>query len=65
METMWLTVYVKNNRAIQFYKRNAFIPVGTFDFLVNETVYENWIFSKKYQHENIFNIKNEQSQAWT
>ncbi|MEM6720724.1 MAG: GNAT family N-acetyltransferase [Bacteroidota bacterium] len=65
MDTMWLTVYIKNDRAIKFYKRNAFKNAGTFNFLINGTGYENTVFSKKYTDERIFKIKNEQSEAWT
>ena len=64
MDTMWLTVYIENERAIKFYKRNTFKTVGAFNFLVNGTVYENWVLSKKYINENISKIKNEQSKTW-
>lgn len=47
MDSMWLTVYIKNDRAIKFYKRNKFKNVGEFSFLVNNTSYENIVFSKK------------------
>lgn len=47
MNTMWLTVYIKNYRAIKFYQRNQFKNVGAFNFLVNGTKYENNVFSKK------------------
>lgn len=47
LDTMWLSVYIKNNRAIRFYERNEFKNVGELNFLVNGTTYENIIFSKK------------------
>lgn len=47
LDTMWLTVYIKNKRAIRFYERNEFKNVGELNFPVNEKVYENIIFSKK------------------
>lgn len=47
LDTMWLTVYIKNNRAIRFYERNEFKNVGVLDFHVNEKAYENIVFSKK------------------
>ena len=47
LDTMWLTVYIKNKRAIRFYKRNEFKNVGELNFLVNGKEYENIVFSKK------------------
>ena len=47
LDTMWLSVYVKNERAIRFYEKNGFGTVGKLRFLVNEKEYENLIFSKK------------------
>ncbi|WP_298420402.1 GNAT family N-acetyltransferase [uncultured Kordia sp.] len=47
LDTMWLSVYIKNNRAIRFYERNDFKNVGELNFLVNGTSYENIVFSKK------------------
>ncbi|WP_456440433.1 GNAT family N-acetyltransferase [Psychroserpens sp.] len=46
LDTMWLSVYIKNNRAIRFYERNEFINVGELNFLVNGKEYENIVFSK-------------------
>lgn len=43
---IWLTVYVKNDRAIRFYERNKFYEVGSYNFLVNKTEYENIVFAK-------------------
>lgn len=48
LDTMWLTVYIKNQRAIRFYERNEFKKVGEVNFLVNGKEYENIVFSKKY-----------------
>jgi len=45
-DTIWLTVYIKNNRAIRFYEKNEFINVGTLNFTVNGKGYENIVFSK-------------------
>ena len=47
LDTMWLTVYIKNIRAIRFYERNEFKNVGELNFLVSGKAYENIIFSKK------------------
>ena len=47
LDTMWLTVYIKNKRAIRFYERNKFINVGELNFSVNGIAYENIIFSKQ------------------
>ena len=47
LDTIWLSVYIKNNRAIRFYERNEFKNVGEINFLVNGTKYENTVFSKK------------------
>ena len=45
-ETMWLTVYIKNNRAIRFYEKNQFKNVGALNFVVNGIGYENIVFAK-------------------
>lgn len=47
LDTMWLSVYIKNNRAIRFYQRNGFKNIGALHFLVNGKGYENIIFSKQ------------------
>lgn len=47
LDTMWLSVYIKNKRAIRFYERNEFRNVGELNFLVNGKEYENIVFSKK------------------
>lgn len=47
LDTIWLSVYIKNYRAIRFYKRNGFKEIGELSFKVNERKYENIVFSKK------------------
>ena len=47
LDTMWLTVYIKNKRAIRFYKKNEFKNVGELNFIVNGKDYKNIVFSKK------------------
>lgn len=47
LDTMWLSVYIKNSRAIRFYEKNEFENVGELNFLVNGKVYENIVLSKK------------------
>ncbi len=47
LDTMWLTVYIKNYRAIRFYEKNEFKNVGDVNFSVNGTGYKNSVFSKK------------------
>ena len=47
LDTLWLSVYIKNKRAIRFYERNEFINVGELNFIVNGKTYENTVFSKK------------------
>ncbi len=47
LDTMWLTVYIKNDRAIRFYEKNEFKNVGAIDFHVNGKAYENIVFSKR------------------
>ncbi len=47
LNTMWLTVYIKNKRAIRFYERNEFKNVGELNFVVAGKGYENIVFSKK------------------
>ncbi len=46
-DTLWLTVYIKNKRAIRFYERNKFENVGALNFLVSGKEYHNIVFSKK------------------
>ncbi len=47
LDTMWLSVYIKNYRAIRFYERNEFKNVGELNFLVNGKAYDNIVFSKR------------------
>lgn len=47
LDTIWLTVYIKNKRAIRFYEKNEFKDVGKINFFVNGKKYENIVFSKK------------------
>lgn len=46
LDTIWLVVYIKNLRAIKFYEKNHFKPVGEFIFPVNGKNYKNTVFSK-------------------
>lgn len=46
-ETIWLSVYIKNARAIRFYEKNEFENVGIKNFMVNGKSYKNIVFSKK------------------
>lgn len=47
LDFMWLSVYIKNKRAIRFYERNEFKNLGQLNFIVNGKSYENIVFSKK------------------
>ena len=47
LDTMWLSVYIKNNRAIRFYEKNEFKNVGKLNFIVDGKEYENIVFSKQ------------------
>lgn len=47
LDTMWLSVYIKNNRAIRFYEKNDYKNVGELNFIVNGKSYKNTVFSKK------------------
>ena len=46
-KTLWLTVYIKNKRAIRFYEKNKFNNVGKQNFTVTGKNYENIVFSKE------------------
>ncbi|WP_075341246.1 GNAT family N-acetyltransferase [Tenacibaculum agarivorans] len=46
-DMMWLTVYIKNTRAINFYEKNGFEKVGSISFQINKQGYENPILAKK------------------
>ena len=50
IDTLWLTVYKKNDRAIRFYQKNEFKHVGEYNFLVNDKGYECLVFSKNYNN---------------
>lgn len=45
--TIWLTAYYKNTKGIRFYDKYGFKKIGSIDFFVGETNYENLIFAKK------------------
>ena len=47
MDSMWLSVYTKNYRALKFYEKNNFKKTGRSIFTVSGKAYENSIFSKK------------------
>ena len=47
IDEMWLTVYIKNKRAIRFYEKNEFKNVGDLSFVVSGKSYHNIVFSKK------------------
>jgi len=47
LDTMWLSVYTKNSRAIRFYEKNEYQKIGTSIFVVNGKEYENLVFSKE------------------
>jgi ribosomal protein S18 acetylase RimI-like enzyme len=46
LDTMWLTVYIKNKRAIRFYEKNEFKNIGNINFIVSGKSYDNIVFSK-------------------
>ncbi|MCL7754399.1 GNAT family N-acetyltransferase [Polaribacter sp. Z022] len=46
-KTIWLTAYYKNTKGIKFYKKYGFKEIGSIDFYVGETNYENLIFAKE------------------
>ncbi|WP_435262754.1 GNAT family N-acetyltransferase [Tenacibaculum sp. nBUS_03] len=48
-ECIWLSVYIKNNRAIQFYRKNNFTKIGVLQFKVNKKEYENTVFVTKLE----------------
>jgi ribosomal protein S18 acetylase RimI-like enzyme len=45
-KSMWLSVYIKNERAIRFYEKNEFKTVGELNFNVNGTGYKNFVLKK-------------------
>jgi ribosomal protein S18 acetylase RimI-like enzyme len=40
-KSTWLTVYHKNHKALEFYQRNHFIPIGFTNFVMDGNRYEN------------------------
>lgn len=46
-KSIWLTAYYKNVKGIKFYKKYGFKEIGSIDFYVGETNYENLIFTKQ------------------
>lgn len=46
LDTIWLSVYIKNERAIRFYEKNNFKNVGNLNFHVDGRAYDNIVFSK-------------------
>jgi len=46
-KNIWLSVYIKNYRAINFYKKNDFEISGKLDYLMNNKKYENFVYAKK------------------
>lgn len=46
-DIMWLSVYIKNIRAIKFYEKNGFEKVGSISFKISKQGYENPILAKK------------------
>lgn len=45
-ESIWLCVWQKNPRAIAFYAREGFLPVGTQDFLLGTDVQLDWVMAR-------------------
>ena len=43
---LWLSVYIKNTRALKFYKNNGFTTVGRISFQISKQGYENPILAK-------------------
>jgi len=48
-DTVWLTVYIKNNKAMNFYTKNGFEQVGNYSFQMVDETYDNYVFQKKLQ----------------
>ena len=46
-EVIWLSVYIKNTKAINFYLKNNFEEVGSISFKISKQGYENPILAKK------------------
>ena len=47
LNTIWLSVYKSNKRAIRFYQKNNYKKIGLSTFVVNGKSYENLVFSKQ------------------
>ena len=45
--SIWLSVYIKNERGIRFYDKNKFKNIGSLSFDVNGKKYDNFVLSKK------------------
>ncbi|TDQ25625.1 GNAT family N-acetyltransferase [Tenacibaculum caenipelagi] len=54
-DELWLTTYIKNDKAIQFYQKQKFQRIGSYNFLVNGKGYENIVFSKELKTKNSSN----------
>ncbi|AUC14605.1 hypothetical protein BTO06_05395 [Tenacibaculum sp. SZ-18] len=46
-DIIWLSVYIKNIKAIKFYQKNNFETVGSISFQIGKKGYENPILAKK------------------
>ena len=46
---VWLTVYFKNQKAIEFYSRQNFTHIGETDFLLGEDKHKNYIMIKNIE----------------
>ncbi len=46
-DNIWLSVYIKNTRAIHFYEKYDFEKVGNISFQIGKKGYDNPILSKK------------------
>lgn len=49
--TLWLTVYDRNERAVRFYRRHGFQPVGTSEFLFGGEVYADPVYARSLDAE--------------
>ena len=52
-DKLWLWVYIKNERAISFYKKNNFEWIGNAFFQMQFNEYENLVFLKKLSKTNL------------
>lgn len=44
---LWLTTYIKNQKAMRFYEKLDFKKVGDYTFWVNGKAFENFIYAKE------------------